>query len=93
MTFTFRLDERLERAVKARAESKGTTVSEYLREAVTEKLKRDEAAKPKKTPYEGWKEIYTGYASGETDRSSRIKELAAEAVEEDYRRQSKTLKR
>ena len=92
MTITFRIDDELEKAVKARVSSLGTTVSDFVRAAVAEKLEREEAAKPKKTPYEGWTEIYSGYASGETDRSTRVKEIVAEAVEEDYRRQVKTFK-
>ena len=92
MTITFRMDDELEKAVKTRASSLGTTVSDFVRAAVTEKLEREEAARPKKTPYEGWKEIYTGYASGETDRSTRVNDIVTEAIEEDYRRQVETFK-
>ena len=74
MTVTIRLPDQLEEQLRAHLEKAGTPLSEYVRQAIAEKLERDpEAAKP--SAYEIWQKHFTGWGSGETDRSERVKEI------------------
>ena len=80
MTISVRLDDKTLRALKARARKTGVTVSEIVRDAVKTKLETESPPHRTKTPLEHWQEIFTGYGSGESDRSQRVKELVGEAI-------------
>lgn len=79
MPVSVRFDDKTLNALKARAKKSGVSVSEIVREAVKAQLVVDPARQPK-TPFEAWQEIFTGYDSGESDRSQRVKGLVGEAI-------------
>lgn len=74
MTITVRLPDELEAKLRARLAEGDVALSEYVRQAITEKLDR-EPEKPKKSAYEIWQECFTGESSGRTDVSGRDEEV------------------
>jgi len=86
MTISVRLDDKTKRALKARAKQTGVTMSELVRVAVIEKLENSPCLESRKTPFELWQEMFTGYSGGETDRSERVKELVGKAIDEKHSR-------
>jgi hypothetical protein len=79
MPVSVRFDDKILTALKARAKKAGVSVSEIVREAVKSQLEIEPPQQPK-TPFESWKAIFTGYDSGESDRSQRVKELVGKAI-------------
>ena len=73
MTITVRLPEKLEADLRARLNTLDVGLSEFVRQAIAEKLERERPVKP--SPYELWQKCFEGYASGETDRSERVEEI------------------
>jgi Arc/MetJ-type ribon-helix-helix transcriptional regulator len=73
MTITVRLPEKLEADLRARLYTLDVGLSEFVRQAIAEKLEREPQAKA--SPYELWQKYYKCYASGETDRSERVEEI------------------
>ena len=74
MTITIRLPDETEAKLKARLEKGDVALSEYVRQAIAEKLERE----PKNghpTPFEVWQKNFEGYASGESDRAERAEEI------------------
>ena len=64
----------------------GTSVDDFVRAAIEEKLKR-EASTRAKTALELWDEMGVDYDSGQTDRSERIEEISRERLgAENHRR-------
>lgn len=81
MTITVKLDDELEARVRAQLHA-GTTLSDFVRTALIEKLERDDS---RASPYELWQQYFDGWGSGETDRSERIEELVTEKVRAKHR--------
>jgi predicted transcriptional regulator len=78
MTITIRLPEELENRLRTRLDAEQTPLSEFVRQAIAEKLQR-EGAPNKPSAYELWKKHFDkGYASGETDRAERAEEILRE---------------
>lgn len=74
MTITIRLPDETEAKLKARLEKGDVALSEFVRQAITEKLEREpKVGHP--TPYEVLQQNFEGYASGETDRSERAEDI------------------
>jgi len=74
MTITVRLPHDIEAKLRARLEAESLALSDFVREAIVEKLEREGVA-VKPSAYELWKQHFTGWGSGETDRSERIEEI------------------
>lgn len=84
MTITIRLPDQLEAQLRARLDAKDVPLSEYVRQAIVEKLEREPDAE---TPsiYELWKQHFTGWGSGETDRSERVEEILGAELDAKHR--------
>ena len=78
MTITIRLPELLEAQLRTEAELSGTPISQFVRDAIAEKLVR--ATEKRQSPYELGKHLFGKYRSGRSDVSSRRKELAREVI-------------
>lgn len=77
MTITVKLDNELEATLRARLAEQKITLSEYVRGAIVERLAREQKAP---TPYELWEAHFSGWGSGETDRSERVGQLMREKL-------------
>lgn len=75
MTITVRLPDELEARLRTRVAAENIGLSEFVRQAIAEKL--EEKPEPEKpSAYEVWKKHFKpGEGSGETDRSQRVKEI------------------
>jgi Family of unknown function (DUF6290) len=73
MTITVRLTKELEAALKARLSNDGIALSEFVRQAIGERLEREGATLP--SAYDLWQQHFKGWSSGETDRSERAEEI------------------
>ena len=69
MTITVKLDTELEAKLRARLAEKKITLSEYIRGAIVERMAHEDSAP---TPFELWETHFSGWGSGEIDRSERI---------------------
>ena len=74
MTITIRLPDELEVKLRARLADENIALSEYVRQAISEKLER-EPEQSRKSAFEIWQECFTGGGSGESDRSTRVGEI------------------
>lgn len=83
MTISIRLDEATEAEIRARLRKDSIGLSEFVREAIREKLARERG---EESPFELGKELFGRYASGATDRSIRRKQIVRERLREKYRR-------
>ena len=77
MTITVKLGLELEARLRARLAEQKTTLSEYVRSALTDKMAREDGAP---TPFELWQVHFDGWGSGETDRSERIGKTMREGL-------------
>ena len=77
MTITVKLDSEFEAKLRARLAEKGTPLSEYVRNAIAEKMAHEDSAP---TPYELWETHFSGWGSGEKDRSERIGQAMREKL-------------
>ncbi len=84
MTISIRLDSEIERRLRHRLADEGIRLSDFVREAIQEKLANqdDEAA----TPYELGKELFGCCSSGARDRSGQRKLLIKQRIHEKHRR-------
>jgi len=73
MTITIRLPDKLEADLRARLTREDVALSEFVRQAIAEKLEREADVKP--SAYELWQKHFKGFSSGETDRSERAEEI------------------
>jgi hypothetical protein len=78
MTITVRLSKDLELRLRGRLEGRGVPISDYVRDAIAEKLDREAARPP--TPYEAGKDLFGRHASGRSDLSSNRKTLLRELL-------------
>jgi len=83
MTISVRLDPETENSLREHLRHDRISLSEFIRDAVREKLARNE--KPL-TPYEIGEPLFGRYASGDTDRSSARKQLLREKIGAKHRR-------
>ena len=80
-SISIRLDPETERELRQRLQYEGASLSEFVRDAIREKLAKSE---PELGPYELGESLFGRYASGDTDRSSRRKELIRSKSHEKY---------
>ena len=74
MTITIRLPDETEAKLKARLEKGDVALSEYVRQAVAEKLEREPAA-TKPSAYELGKDVFGKYESGRSDISENAEQI------------------
>ena len=93
MTLTVRLPADLDEQLRSRASSQGVKVSDFVRQAIAEKLEREPAKKL--SPYELGKDVFGCYEQGGPDDSSRVrrKELIGMALDAKHARRQRTAKR
>ena len=82
MTITIRLPMKLEADLRARLDHHGIALSDFVRNAITEKLEREPASIP--TAYDLGKDLFGKHGSGCHDRSSNRKALLTEMLRAKY---------
>ena len=84
MTITIRLPNKLEAALRTRLDSWGVRLSDFVREAIAEKLEREPAAK--RSAYDIGKHLFGKHASGRHDLSSNRRSILNEILRTKRRR-------
>jgi hypothetical protein len=84
MTITVRLPDALEAELRARLEAQGIGLSDFVRDAIAEKLERAPAEQP--SAFELGKQVFGRYGSGRDDRSTHRKALIADMLSAKHRR-------
>jgi hypothetical protein len=84
MTITIRLPVKFEAALRARLDRQGVALSDFVREAITEKLEREPARTP--SAYDLGKDLFGKYGSGRDDLSTNRKALLNEILRAKHRR-------
>lgn len=84
MALSIRLDRETEVALRQYLELEDITQSDFVREAIREKLAR--ASPNESTPYRLGESLFGRYASGDSDRSENRKTLIRERLGDKYRR-------
>jgi Arc/MetJ-type ribon-helix-helix transcriptional regulator len=84
MGISIRIDPETETALRRRLSAEGVSLSDFVREAIREKLEKDEHGQA--TPFTVGEPLFGRYASGEQDRSVRRKALIRERVHAKRRR-------
>jgi len=82
MTISIRLDKSIEEALRQRLQLSGIPLSEFVREAIREKLDK-EVGKP--SPYELGKHLFGRYGSGRDDLSINRKAILREKLNAKHR--------
>jgi predicted DNA-binding protein len=83
LTISIRLDPETEDELRRRLDAQGEPLSRFVREAIREKLARNEA---QDTHYALGESLFGRFQSGETDRSVRRKALIRERLHDRHRR-------
>lgn len=83
MPISIRLDAELEQAMRRYLRHHQVATSEFVREAIREKLDRETGAAG---PYQLGREVFGRYASGHDDHSINRKALLKERLRERHRR-------
>lgn len=83
MTISIRLDPETEVELRRLLVAQCMPLSDFVRDAIREKLSRSELPA---TPYGIGESLFGRYASGDTDRSVRRKELLRDRLREVHRR-------
>ena len=83
MSISIRLDKNTEENLRHCLQQNGISLSDFIREAIREKLFRDET---KPTPYELGVNLFGRYSSGRDDLSINRKALLREKLNAKYRR-------
>ena len=83
MTVSLRLDDALEAELRRRLARDGTPLSDFIRQAIHEKLARDRESSD---PYTLGQPFFGRHASGEQDRSQRRKQIVRERLDAKHRR-------
>jgi Arc/MetJ-type ribon-helix-helix transcriptional regulator len=78
MTITIRLPEELEAELRLRLDARGSGLSEFVREAIAEKLDREAAGQP--SAYELGKNVFGKHGSGRDDLSTNRKAILGELL-------------
>ena len=84
MTITIRLPEELEAELRARLETHGVALSDFVREAIAEKLDREPTEKL--SAYELGKDLFGRHGSVRTDLSTNRMEILGEMLRAKHRR-------
>ena len=84
MTITIRLPEELEAHLRARLDAQGVGLSDFVREAIAEKLEREPAQRP--SAYDLGKEVFGKYGSGRDDLSTGRKLILDEFLRAKHHR-------
>lgn len=82
MTISIRLDKSIEDMLRQRLLHHGIPLSEFIRDAIREKLSREETAP---NPYELGKNLFGRYGSGRDDLSTNRKALLQEKLRAKHR--------
>lgn len=80
MSISLRLDPDIETELRLRLQREHRNLSEFLREAIREKLEREA-----QTPYQIGEPLFGRYASGDGNRSERRKDLIREKIHARHR--------
>ncbi len=83
MTLSIRLNDATETELRQRLRYLGIPLSEFVREAIREKLARETE---NGTPFELGKDLFGRHASSDADRSTRRKELVRERLHAKHHR-------
>jgi len=78
MTITIRLPKELEAELRIRLDAQGFGLSEFVREAIAEKLDREAAGRP--SAYELGRNVFGKHGSGRDDLSTNRKAILAELL-------------
>jgi RHH-type transcriptional regulator, rel operon repressor / antitoxin RelB len=84
MTITFRLPRKLEADLRARISKDRVRLSDFVRDAIAEKLKHGSARQP--SAYDLGKDLFGKYGSGRHDLSSNRKAILDELLRAKHRR-------
>ena len=84
MTITVRLPEELETDLRARLERQQVALSDFVRDAIAEKLEREPERTP--SPYELGKDLFGKHGSGRKDLSTDRKAILSEILRAKHRR-------
>lgn len=83
MTISIRLDPATEAALRRQISSRGVPLSEFVRDAIRDKLA---AADAPSNAYAIGEPLFGRYASGDTDRAARRKEILRDKFRDRHRR-------
>ncbi len=83
MTISIRLNDETETELRQRLRYMGIPLSEFVREAIREKLTRETG---KETPFELGKDLFGRHSSRDTNRSTQRKELVRKRLHEKHYR-------
>jgi Arc/MetJ-type ribon-helix-helix transcriptional regulator len=83
MTITVRVDESTEAKLRRLLKERGSSLSDFVRAAIAEKLER-EAKKP--TPYELGKHLFGRHGSGRSDLATNSEQILREMFRAKHRR-------
>ena len=83
MTISIRLDAETETALRRQLTARGEPLSDFVRDAIREKLARADAPE---TAFAIGESLFGRYASGTTDLSARRKEILREKFRGRHRR-------
>jgi len=84
MTITVRLPKKLEANLRAWLATQGARLSDFVRDAIAEKLERAPAEKP--SAYDLGKRLFGKHGSGRDDLSSNRKAILDEILRAKHRR-------
>ena len=82
MTVSLRLEETLDAALRQRLAQDEISLSDFIRQAICEKLERDQQPVD---PYTLGRPLFGRHASGEPDRSQRRKPIIRERLHAQHR--------
>ena len=83
MTITVRLPEKLEADLRARLDTLDVDLSEFVRQAISEKLEREPAKST--SAYELGKHLFGKYSSGRSDLSQNHERILREKLRAKHR--------
>src|SRR5215831_4210522 len=84
MTITIRLPMKLESDLRAHLDREGVPLSDFVRDAIAEKLGREPARRM--SAYDGGKQLFGKYGSGRDDLSTNRKAILNEILRAKHRR-------
>jgi hypothetical protein len=82
MTITLRLPQELEAELRARLDAEGVALSDFVRDAIAEKLQRE----PGPSAYDLGKDLFGKHGSGRGDLSTKRKAVFDEALRAKHHR-------
>jgi len=84
MTITIRLPAKLETDLRTRLGVRRARLSDFVRDAIAEKLERETAGRP--SPYDLGKDLFGRYGSARDDLSTNRKAILGEVLGAKHRR-------